>query len=155
MRGGAGNRVRLRLVDGEDIPERRPRLRVESDETAVERPDVHLAMVEGHTSIHDVAADGARAGARHLGIVGPQDLSGPSVEGIDNAPLDRGVDHPVHDERGGFEPAMGAELVAPDQTQLLDILLVDLLQLTESLLFVASAVQAPVGGLIDRLGRMR
>ena len=117
---------------------------IESDQAAVERPDVHFAAIEGHAAIYDVATNEEGALARHLGIVGPADLSGLRVDGVHHAPGTGGVDDAVFHQRRRFQSARGAELAAPGQAQLADGFLVDLFQRTEAVVVVSPPVHQPI-----------
>src|SRR2546430_16441653 len=67
----AGNRIGLGLVDGDYIPNGVARFGVQSDEPTIKRAEVYLAVVQGDSSIDNVATDRADAGTRHLRIKGP------------------------------------------------------------------------------------
>ncbi len=73
---------------------------VEGDDAGVERPDVHLVVVERHRSA-DVAA---------VEIVGPLLLTGGGVEGAHVAGPVADVHGPVGDRRGAGDPGDAGEL---------------------------------------------
>ncbi len=137
------------MVDGNDIPDGVSRLGVECNEPAVDGAEVQLAVVEGDAAIDGVAADDAGTGARDFGIKGPQDFAGSGIDRVGDAPQAGGVDDAVGDERRRFQAIGGAQLCAPHQAELADVLLVDLFQGAEALLVVGSSVHRPIGPVVD------
>ena len=111
-------------------------------------PDIDLAVIERHAAVHHIAADEIGARARHLGIIGPADISRLCVDRIDHAPVAGGVDDAVFHQRRGFQPAGGAEFMAPGQPQLADGLLVDLVQRTEAMVVIGPPVHQPVARVL-------
>ena len=143
----AGDRVRLRAVDGVDVPELLSRGRIERDQPAVERADEDLAFPQRDAAIDDVAAsvDGPFAG--HFGIVGPQRLARRRVEGVDFAPRGRDVENAVRDQRRRLLAATRVEVGEPREPELADGFPVDLFERAETLLAVGSPVRQPLSRL--------
>src|SRR6185369_2520247 len=119
----AGNCIRLGLVNGNGSPNRFARSRIQRDESAVQRTDVHLAVVESYSSIHNVAANPASASSGYFRVESPQDFAALCVQRISNAPCARGVDHTVQDEWRSFQTAVRAQFSTPKQAELTDVLL--------------------------------
>ena len=76
-----------------------------------------------------------------------QDFAGPCIKGVGDAPLTCGVDHAVGDEGRRFKASGGAELSAPEEAELADVLFGDLAQGAEALLVGGSSVDGPIGAV--------
>src|SRR5690242_13224837 len=128
---------------------------IKSDQAAVERSDVHLAAIEGHAAIYYVTTNEEGALARHLGIVGPAELTGLGVDGVHHTPGTGGVDDAVFHQRRRFQSARGAEVAAPGQAQFADGFLADLLQRTEPMVVVGPPVHQPIVGVLIAVSKSR
>ncbi len=124
----AGDGVGLGAVDRVDLPALLAGLRVERNQTSVERADVDHSLPDRDAAVHGVATAVAAPLAGHLRIVAPQLLAVLRIEGVHDAPGRRRVHHAVDDDRRGFEPAVGAGRDGPREAELLDVGRVDLLQ---------------------------
>ena len=118
--------------DGVLFPDHLAGDRVERDQPPVISADKHLALPERDAAIDDVAAAPIALLAIDLRIVGPEPLAGAGVDGVHHAPR-RGLVHDAVDhDRRRLDAAGGFERIAPDQTELLDVVGVDLVQLAEA-----------------------
>src|SRR4029079_774382 len=146
----AGDRVGLRLVDCFHVPYGAAAVRVDGDETPVERREIELAAVEGEAAVHRVAADRASARTIDVWIVRPELAPGGLVVRVRHAPRARGVNHAIDDDRRRLDAASRRQLVAPNETEAGDGRIVDLFEGAESLLAVGGAVGQPVWGMQRR-----
>src|SRR5262249_17140585 len=64
--------------------------------------------------------------ALHLGVIGPELLTGVGCKRVHPSPVASGVHDSIHDDRRGFQSAFRSELVVPRKTQACNILFVDL-----------------------------
>jgi hypothetical protein len=80
----------------------------------------------------------------HFGIVFPELLAGARVDGVGHAPRSRRVHHPVDDQRGGLQAALGGGLELPCQAQLVDVGVVDFGERAESLFVIIAAIRQPI-----------
>src|SRR5690606_16189487 len=134
-----GNRVVLRIVDGQLGPDQLSRRRVERDQPSVERGDVDHAVPRREPARDDIATGHAAILERHLRIVVPQDAAGLAVVSGDHVPRLHIVEHPIDDEGTRFHPALGGDIGVPGETQCADGTVVDLRERAEALLIVSPA----------------
>ncbi len=87
----------------------------------------------------------------HFGVVLPQLPAGARVDRVGDAPRSGRIHHAVDDERCRFEAALRCGLELPGESELRDVLVVDLIERAEALLVVVAAVRQPI--LVARLGR--
>ena len=111
----------LALVAGHDAPHRLARRRVERHQPAVEGADVDLAVPGRDSATDHVAAALDAELARHLRIVGPEQLAGRGVVRLDHAPRGRDVHHAVDDQRSRLLAAIGIEVREPRKAELLRV----------------------------------
>ena len=144
----AGDRIALRLVDGDDAPQDVAIVAVERDQPAVERADEKRVAPGGDAAIDRVAADPLQPVARHLRIVGPEQAAGAAVIGLDHRPGGRGVEIAVDDDRRRFLAAAGVEIGEPGEAEPADILAIDRFERAVPLLVIGAAGGEPVGAVI-------
>src|SRR5207245_9083854 len=109
--------------------------------------DENFAAPNGDAAIYDVAAGVDGPLGRDLGVVGPEFLSGGRFHREDFAPGGSEVHHTIDDDGSGFLTTTGVEIHVPGESQLPDVLVVDLLQWAEALLAISTAVTHPVAWL--------
>jgi hypothetical protein len=113
--------------------------RIERTSRAVEGADVDLAVPRSDAAADHVAAALDSELARHLRIVGPEQLAGRGVVGLDQAPRGRHVHDAVDDQRRRLLSTIGVEVGKPGKAELLRIVRRDLCQRAEALLAVGCA----------------
>jgi hypothetical protein len=125
-------------------------LGVERDQPRIHGADVDAALPDRDAAVDHVAAGVEALPPIDLGVVGPLQLSGRRIEGVDLGPGRRRVEHAVDHQGRRFLAAVGVELGVPGQAQLPDIAGVDLVERREPLLGVALAVGDPLGVVVGR-----
>src|SRR6266404_4291613 len=94
---------------------------VERDQPAIIGADENLAFVERDATVDDIAAAFVALLAIYSGIEAPDSLAGPRIDGADRF-----------------------EIVAPHQSEIFDVVRVDLVELAETGLGIVEAVGRPV-----------
>jgi hypothetical protein len=140
----AGDRVRLGLIDRDDRPDRLAGGRIQRDQPAVDRADIHLALPHRDAAIDHVAAGMDRLAADHLRIIFPQHPPRSGIERHHLRPGGGGVHDPVDHERRRFLPAGRIEIDHPGGLQPRYRLFVDLVERAEARFGIAAAIGQPV-----------
>jgi hypothetical protein len=83
-------------------------------------------LPDGDAAINDIAAGVDGPLRRDLGIVGPELFPGCSFDGEDFAPSGGEVHHAVDHDGSGFLAAARIQVDVPSQSELADVLVVDL-----------------------------
>ena len=150
---GAGDRVGLRLVEGDGGPFDLAGGGIDCDQPAIEGAEEERAVPGGEAAVDDIAAGGMAAILGNLGIVGPLHLAGGGIEGDDFGPCCGGVHGAVNDQWRGFLPAVAVSLIAPGEAELADVAGVDLVEVGVALFGIGAAVGHPVARLGGRSGQ--
>src|SRR5262249_11110491 len=152
---GAGDGVGPVRIHGQRLPELPAGGGVERHQPAVERAEEELALVDRYAAVHHVAAGEPAVAPRHLRVERPKYVAGARVDGVYDAPRAGREQHAVDGERGRFDAALGAEVDAPLEAELLDVAVVDLVERAHALLVVGAAVGQPVADVAARRAQAR
>ena len=101
--GRAGDRIRPLSIDGQDFPDHLPRARIQRNQPSIERPDEDASLPHRNAPVHDIATGVLAPLLRHLGVVLPDEFSGPAVVGVHPAPGAGGEHDAVDDDRGRLQ----------------------------------------------------
>src|SRR5215510_11968733 len=104
------------IVANPDFPANRARLRVQSDEVAVERPDIQRVVKNCNAAICRAEAQSSNK-HRKVSLPRPQRASGSQVERCDPGWRLGHVHHSVYNERRRLEPGARADLIDPKRLQ--------------------------------------
>jgi hypothetical protein len=141
------DRVALRSIDRERLPDFAPCRGVERDEPAVERADENLTVPRRDAAVHLAAADVHGPLVRHFGIEAPELFAGARVERKHVAPRRREIQDAVDVKRRRFLAAIQRNVGEPREAETREVALVDLCERTVVLLFVVAAVGEPLSRL--------
>ena len=148
----AGDRIgRLVGVERVDAPHFLAGLRVDGDQSSVERADVELALPRGDSARRGAAAGEAGPLGVHLRIVSPQLAAVGRVVGGDDVVDALVIEHPVDLQRARLDAAEGLEIVVPGEAELADGLVVDLRQRAVALFLPPATVAHPVADIRGRV----
>jgi len=153
--GCASNRVAVIAIDGKGFPGGLAGGGIEGHEAAIERGDENFAAPNGNAAIDDVATGIDGPFGRDLGIVRPEFLAGSGFDGEDFAPRGGEVHDAIYNNGCRLITAVTVEIHVPGESELADVLIVDLLQRTEALLVVGAAIAHPVAGVIVSVDEAR
>ena len=139
----AGDRIGLGLVDRDLLPLLRARLRVERDETAINRADEYFALPDRNAAVHDIAAGGNTARLVDFRIELPEALASLGVVSVDHRPGGGDVHHAVDHDRRRFHAAIGVELRRPGEAEVFHVRRRDQFQRRVTLLRIGAAMADP------------
>src|SRR5690606_39087417 len=123
---GAGDGVgEIARDQGIGLPDQFPAGRVDGEQATVDGSHVYLAVPQGRTAIHHVAAGTHTPFARHLSVEAPQRLTGCRIEGQHVAPGGSDVENAIHHQWRGFLAARDVEVRVPGQAEFTDVAAVD------------------------------
>src|SRR6266403_2396018 len=141
----AGDGVRMAVVgDGVLFPDFVASDCVERDQPAIIGADENLAFVERDATVDDIAAAFVALLAIYSGIEAPDSLAGPRIDGVHHAPGCSHIHDAVDHDRRRFDAADRFEIVAPHQSEIFDVVGVDLVELAETGLGIVEAGGRPV-----------
>src|SRR5690606_31634022 len=113
--------------------------------------DDDLAFPGGQATAHRATAGVAAPGARHLRVVGPEQLAAAGIDGVGEIPGAAEIEHAVDGERRTFHALEGIAVEPPGQTQALDVPVIDLRERAEALFLVAAAPAWPVARILGHV----
>src|SRR5689334_4273104 len=111
----------------------------------IDRADVHFAVPDGHAPVGHVATGLEACRSRYRRVERPQLLAARRIQRENLAPRRGDVHDTVNDDGSGLLRAMHrVQVDVPGEPQLTHVVSVDLLQRTEALLVVGTAVREPI-----------
>src|SRR6185312_14761539 len=135
-------------IDQLGVPGRRAGLHVERDQPAVDRADVEIAVAHRHPAVVGRVGLTGDQILVELGRIGPLDLSGGAVQGVNLAVGAGVVKHAIDGERHRLDAARGAAgLVDEGHLEPADVLRVDLIERTVVPAVEAAMIGQPVAGI--------
>ena len=144
----AGDRHVRPLRDAAHVPDDGAGGRVERNHVTRQRRDEYLALVDGHSAVHGIAAHVYELLARHLRVVRPEKFAGRSVERLHHRPSRRDVHHAVDHDRSPFLAARAVEVERPGEPERADVAVAHGGERREALLVVSAAIREPVRAVV-------